>query len=167
MFDKNFTCCFTGHREIEEKHKERLPDVLKAVLRGLIANGYFIFAAGGALGFDTIAAEAVLSLKSEFPHIKLIIAAPCVDQTDGWGDADIIRYERIRSAADDYICMSASYTRDCMKKRNRYLVDMSAACIAYCLRERTGTSQTVGFAKEQGLDIIDIVPLLEISPITR
>ena len=162
MFDKNFTCCFTGHREIEKQHIENLPRVLEAVLRGLISNGYFIFVAGGALGFDTIAAETVLSLKEEFPQLMLKIVAPCADQSETWSESDKRKYERIREAADDYICMSATYNRDCMKRRNLEMVKMSAVCIAYCMRERTGSSQTVAFANQEGLDVIDLIPLLEL-----
>lgn len=161
MFDKNFTCCFTGHREIAEKHRETLPRVLNAILRGLISNGYFIFVTGGALGFDTLAAEAVLSLKEEFPQLMLKVVAPCADQTENWQDKDRRRYERIRRAADDYICMSAKYTRDCMKRRNIEMVNMSAVCIAYCFRERTGSAQTVAFAHREGIDVIDVVGLLD------
>lgn len=161
MFEKNFTCCFTGHRDIKPKHEPLMNKALEISLRALIADGYFIFAVGGALGFDTLAAEAVLSMKKEFPQIRLAVVAPCADQTDSWKESDKRRYERIREAADEYICMSAKYTSDCMKKRNRCLVDMSAACVCYCLHERSGTAQTVGFAKEQAAQIIDIVPLLE------
>ena len=71
MFDKNFTCCFTGHREIAPQHLGRIPKALDGILRALIAQGYHTFASGGALGFDTMAAEAVLKLKKEFPHIRL------------------------------------------------------------------------------------------------
>ncbi len=161
MFDKNFTCCFTGHREIAEKHSRKLERVLEAVLRGLISNGYFIFVVGGALGFDTLAAEKVLSLKEEFPQLMLKVVAPCADQTENWLEKDRLKYERIREAADDYICMSAKYSRDCMKRRNIEMVNMSAVCIAYCFRERTGSAQTVAFAKREGLDVIDLIPLLD------
>ena len=69
--DRNHTCCFTGHRIIEERHLLLLPGLLEAALRELIADGYYTFAAGGALGFDTLAAETVLSLQREFSHPPL------------------------------------------------------------------------------------------------
>ena len=158
MLNRNFTCCFTGHRQIAPEHAQDLFTVLEGAIRQLIAQGYFIFMAGGAMGFDTLAAETVLKLKSDFPHLRLIIVAPCADQSDGWPDADKRRYERLRQAADDYICLEAAYTPSCMRKRNRYLVEMSSACLAYCLRPRSGSAQTVALADTYGLDIIDIVP---------
>lgn len=158
--NRNFTCCFTGHRQIEPEHRDMLPSAVESAMRELISQGYFIFAAGGAIGFDTIAAETVLALKEEFSQLRLVIVAPCADQADGWESADRLRYERLRQAADDYICLDASYTTDCMRRRNRYLVEISSACLAYCLRGRSGSSQTVNFANEQGLEVIDIISLL-------
>ena len=35
----------------------------------------------GALGFDTIAAQAVLSVKETYPEVKLILVLPCENQT--------------------------------------------------------------------------------------
>ena len=163
MLTKNFTCCFTGHRQIAPEHAQALPAAVEDGIRRLIAQGYFIFAAGGAMGFDTLAAETVLALKAEFAQLRLVIVAPCADQADDWAAADRRRYERLRQAADDYICLGAAYTPDCMRKRNRYLVEMSSACLAYCLRPRTGSAQTVAYAKAQGLDMIDTVSLLGCS----
>ena len=37
----------------------------------------------GTLGFDTLAAQCVLSLKNQHPHIKLILVLPCITQTKG------------------------------------------------------------------------------------
>lgn len=160
MLTKNFTCCFTGHRQIAPEHAQALPAAVEESIRRLIAQGYFIFAAGGAMGFDTLAAETVLTLKDEFSQLRLIIVAPCADQANGWAASDRRRYERLRQAADDYICLEAAYTPNCMRKRNRYLVEMSGACLAYCLRPRTGSAQTVAYADAQGLEIIDVVALL-------
>ena len=161
FFSRNQTCCFTGHRVIEQRHRALLPALLEETLRSLIADGYHTFAAGGALGFDTLAAEAVLSLRQEFPQLQLIIVAPSANQTDGWPRADVQRYERIREAASRFLCLEAAYTRSCMRRRNLALVEMSAACVSYCLRGRTGTSQTVGFAERAGLAVIPLAGRLE------
>lgn len=152
MFEEiHHTCCFTGHRLIEERHREQLPVLLEQAIRSLIADGFYTFAAGGALGFDTLAAETVLTLQAEFSHLRLVIVAPFSGQADGWSRADQLRYERIRQAASDYICLESAYTRDCMRRRNLALISMSAACLSYCLHSRSGTSQTVGFALREGL----------------
>lgn len=124
------TCCFTGHRVIPADVIPQLSCWLEGAVRGLIAEGIRFFGAGGALGFDTLAAETVLNLRREFPEIRLILVLPCRDQTRGWKQKDVARYERIRQAADKVVYTSEDYAPGCMHKRNRYLIDNSAVCIA-------------------------------------
>ena len=91
---KKHTCCFTGHRVIPSDEKETIRYSLKSAIEKAIQNGYRFFGTGGALGFDTMAAKTVLELKREYPHIRLILVLPCVDQTTGWKQDDIDEYER-------------------------------------------------------------------------
>ena len=60
---KEKTVCFTGHRTIPLLKKWKIEKKLKEALEALIEEGYCYFGAGGALGFDTIAAQMVLNLK--------------------------------------------------------------------------------------------------------
>ena len=121
MKAKNTTCCFTGHRYIPSAQYIELAHHLREEIIKLIKMGVLYFGAGGALGFDTIAAQAVLDLKTQYPHIKLILVLPCKTQTLGWSSADKAVYENIKSACDKYVYTSDEYTRDCMYKRNRCL----------------------------------------------
>ncbi len=75
MRDK--TACFTGHRQIASEQQRVVAERLKRTVEKLILNGYCYFGAGGALGFDTLAAECVLYLKKQYPQIKLILVLPC------------------------------------------------------------------------------------------
>lgn len=63
---KSKTCCFTGHRKIPPENFEEISRRLETVIIRLIENGCIYFGAGGALGFDTLAAQAVLKLKTVF-----------------------------------------------------------------------------------------------------
>lgn len=153
---KEKTCCFTGHREIEDADKDTLKAALDAAIRDLIARGYRYFGAGGALGFDTLAASAVLSLKKEYPDIALILVLPCPNQTRYWKSEDVAAYEEIMRRADKCVYTSDHYFNGCMQKRNRYLVDHSSACIAYLRRESGGTAYTVEYAKAQGVAVKNI-----------
>ena len=127
---KNLTCCFTGHRKIPENEEKAIQKRLELVLSHLIHQGVCHFCAGGALDFDTMAALAVLKLKTAFPHIRLILVLPCKEQTKGWAN--------------------------CMQKRNRHLVDHSTFCICYLSSSKGGTAYTVGYAKRKGLKIIHL-----------
>jgi len=153
---KDKTCCFTGHRSIPENKKEELKEVLKLEIIKLINQGVCFFGAGGALGFDTLAAQAVLELKEQYPHIKLILVFPCYNQTYRWKKQDVKVYEDIKSKCDKYVYTSEEYDGQCMMKRNRHLVDYSKFCICYLEKEVGGTAYTVDYAKSRGLKIINI-----------
>ena len=122
----------------------------------LIHSGYLYFGAGGALGFDTLCAKIVLRLRQSYPAIKLILVLPCVSQADRWPAADIAVYREIMEQADKVVYTSQNYTRDCMFKRNRHLVDHSSACICYQTKQTGGTAYTVEYARRHGLRIINL-----------
>ena len=66
-------------------------------------------------------------------------------------------YDYILNAADNVIYTSEVYTKGCMYKRNRRLVDDSSVCICWLKRLSGGTMYTVNYAKENGVKIINIV----------
>ena len=108
------------------------------------------------MGFDTLAAQTVLDLKSEYPQIKLILVLPCLSQSSRWNGQEQMVYEYIKSRADKVVYTSRDYTRGCMHKRNRHLVDNSSACICYLTDESGGTAYTVEYAKRNKLRVINI-----------
>lgn len=151
---RNQTCCFTGHRHIPPEVLPALSAQLESTVRSLIKSGIRYFGAGGALGFDTLAAGTVLRLRTEFPQIRLILVLPCRDQTRGWPAGDISRYEGILEQADKHVYTGEYYCSGCMQKRNRHLVDNSRVCVAYCTRRTGGSAYTVDYARKKGLEVI-------------
>ena len=150
------TCCFTGHRELPVWGRKELAAKLEETIIGLIDRGLRFYGAGGARGWDTLAAQTVLRLKGRFPHIKLILVFPCRTQTRGWPAADVQEYERIKALADKVVYTSQEYTKGCMHKRNRRLVDYSSVCVCYLTKKNGGTVYTVDYAKKQGLEVINL-----------
>ena len=148
------TCCFTGHREIPEYHDKQLRLELKTTAVKLIERGIRFFGAGGALGFDTLAAQTVLALKPAYPHIRLILVLPCPDQDLYWSPSQRRDYREVCKCADKVVYVSTAYDRTCMYRRNRHLVDCSSVCVAYCTREWGGTAYTVRYAERKGLELI-------------
>ncbi len=153
---KDKTCCFTGHRDIPEHEREKVKKLLLFTIEKLIERGVIFFGSGGALGFDTLAAQAVLELKQKYPQIKLIMVYPCKDQTAFWSEKDIAEYNRIKAASDKVVYTSEKYDKSCMFKRNRHLVNHSGYCVCYLTRQTGGTAYTVRYAKENGLAIINL-----------
>lgn len=153
------TCCFTGHRKIPSSQYEVIVGRLKDEIKKLINQGYLFFGASGALGFDTMAAQAVLEMKSEYPEIKLILVLPCKTQTRGWNKADVSIYEEIKSRCDKYVYTSEDYNSACMFKRNRHLIDNSSVCICYLTENSGGTAYTVDYGRKSGLRIINLAEM--------
>ena len=152
----NQTCCFTGHRKIPLDQLESVTQRLRDAVIASIKDGYLYFGAGGALGFDTLAAQTVLDLKKDYPQIKLILVLPCKTQARGWKQKDIEEYNRIMKAADKVVYTSQDYYNGCMHKRNRHLVDNSSLCICYLNSNTGGTTYTVDYAKSVGCRVSNI-----------
>ena len=157
---KEKTCCFTGHRDIPSGAYQLIFKKTEEMVESLIQKGYLYFGAGGALGFDTIAAFTVLKLKERYPNVRLILVLPCLAQTRGWSKEDVEIYEDIKSKADKVVYTSQEYTRGCMHKRNRHLVDNSSACTAYLTDSKGGTAYTVDYAEKHGLTVFNIAELI-------
>lgn len=151
---KNKTCCFTGHRIIPKDKYTEIQKCLETKLVQLISQDVIYYCTGGALGFDTFAALAILKLRFEFPHIRFILVLPCKDQTKGWKAEDIKIYNQIRDKADEVIYTSEHYYKGCMHKRNRYLIDNSSYCICYLTQNSGGTKYTVDYAIKKEVKII-------------
>lgn len=150
------TCCFTGHRDIPKEKYETVAEKLERTIRELEQKNVIYFGAGGALGFDTLAAQSVIKLKAELPRIKLILVLPCRSQAQKWPEPDQQVYETIKAQADKIVYTSQDYTSDCMFKRNRHLVEHSGICVCYLIKQRGGTAYTVRYAQTKGLQIINL-----------
>ena len=145
--------CFTGHRMITEHDRASLESLLDAALREAYWAGIRFFLSGGALGFDTLAAQAVLRLREQEPEAKLILALPCRSQSERWSHSDRITYQFLLEKADRIIYVSDDYFEGCMQKRNRFLVDHASCCICFLRFCRGGTWYTVSYAYDQGKQI--------------
>ena len=144
------TCCFTGHRRIPEEALPRLERRLNEELEALAARGVIYFGAGGALGFDTLAAEAVIRLQRTRPQVKLILVLPSPDQTRGWSSGNVRRYEAIRARANKVMYVASTYGPGCLFERNRRLVDGSGIACVYSPPERAATATPSVIAGKKG-----------------
>ena len=157
MIQTENAACFTGHRYIKKELAERLPDMINSCVRKLINEGVVDFIAGGALGFDTLAALEVIKLRAEFPQIRLILALPCPEQADKWNKNQIKLYNQIVEDADVVQYVSDKYDNGCMMRRNKFMVDNSSKCIFYIARSRGGTYKTVEYALEKEQKLYNIM----------
>ncbi|MDE7257476.1 MAG: DUF1273 domain-containing protein [Clostridia bacterium] len=140
------TCAFTGHRQVENDLDTEL---LEKLVVEFTEGGCNTFLCGMALGFDMIAAETVIKLKREYPHIKLIACVPCDGQSRYFPRDEKLRYDRIINECDDVKILSSRYYNGCMQARDRYMVDNSSVLIAYRRKNEGGTHYTVKYALSQ------------------
>lgn len=147
---------FTGHRDIDKTEYTSLARRLFLLIDRLYREGVSVFYCGGALGFDTVAAVTVLNMKHRYPDLRLVMAIPCPEQSERWQGADRALYDSILRRADEVVTLSPHYTKDCMMKRNRYMVDHAEMLIAYVKRESGGSAATRRYAIKKGLTILDV-----------
>lgn len=152
------TCCFTGHKALPANKINEILINLDREIDKLIAKGVTVFISGGALGFDQIAALLVVAKKEMGRNICLIFALPCKNQDALWNEKQRNLYNSLLSEADNVIYVSESDDPFCMKRRNKYIVEHSTFCICALLHEKSGTAQTVRFARKKGLTIINVAP---------
>ena len=151
------TCCFTGHRVMSKSQRSEVLYRLRSTILYFVSKGVVNFRAGGALGFDTMAAASVLIMKNKYPNVRLDLILPCETQTSGWHPESVKLYEEIKKRADNVSYVSTSYFRGVMQKRNRALVDGADVCVAF-LRggAQGGTGYTVSYAQKKGVRVINL-----------
>lgn len=154
--DINKTCSFTGHRSIPNDVSDYLIQRIVDGILYLYAHDVKTFLTGGAIGFDTLAAKAVIQCRNEHKDIRLILVIPCQGQTKAWKQSDIETYDQIKSLSDKVVCLSPRYYNGCMHERNRCLVNNSSFCICYLTHSSGGTAYTVGYAKSKGLTVFNL-----------
>lgn len=151
--------CFTGHRDLTDNEKNIISNRLTIILENLIRNhGLNNCFAGGAIGFDTLAAQTVLSLKDVYSELKLNLILPCQGQEKSWNALQKQEYEIIKERADTVRVLAPFFYSGCMQARNRELLRNSDLCIAY-LRKGTrsgGSLNTVLQAAKLGIPVINI-----------
>lgn len=165
------TCTFTGHRpgnlafggREDSAECIRLRAVLAEQIERVCDMGVTVFNTGCALGTDMWAAEEVLRLRAEQPELRLKLHAyiPFEGQEVKWTAQERVRYRTIRAQADWEYIVSASYKSWTYLARNRRMVDSADIVIAVFdgnENRRSGTLQTINYAKKKNRPIIFISP---------
>lgn len=150
-------CCFTGHRPEKLRRPENeIRTDLEREIRHAILDGLDVFITGMARGVDIDAAEIVLRLRDEGHPVRLICASPYPGFENSWCETWQIRYQAVITKADlvRYIC--PQYSRTCFQIRNMWMVDHSARVIAVFNGMPSGTKNTIDYAQQQGLPVVQI-----------
>ena len=163
--NKGKTVCFSGYRP--EKFSFILMDNQEAYLhlesrirREIIKaaqDGFGSLLCGMARGFDLVCGSIILQLKQDRPECStlcLVAVQPYRDHgfTGPWG----VIHSLVMSRADKIVYSAEEYSRQVYHVRNRYLVDHSSRLICYYDGQAGGTDYTVKYARNKGLEIINL-----------
>ena len=145
--------CVSGHRIIERDLDKRK---LTIIFENLIISGIDTFLIGMAIGFDTLCFQILEQMRKE-KNIKIIACIPCLNQAEKFSQAQKKEYDRLISVADEKVVLSDDYTPYCMQKRNKFMVDNSACVVCYLKKQKGGTFNTVKYAKQKGVPVINVL----------
>lgn len=160
------TCCFTGHRPdklpwgLDERDPRcaALKGSLLREIEGLYRRGFRHFISGMAMGCDLYFAEAALALREKYPELTVEGAAPCPTQADRWPEPLRRRWREILDRCDLETVVQQHYDRYCMLRRDRYMVERSAAILAVFNGTPGGTQYTLNYAMDKRLTVLLLDP---------
>lgn len=156
-FNRSLTCCFTGHRLLSDAKAALLLEALFKQIRLLhTERGYSNFLCGGAVGFDQLAAEAVLALRAEYPAMRLYLLMPFPGYDKDWADWQRAARDAVLREADGSLYTADAYSRGVYYRRDRMLVHLSSVCVAYLQRNAGGTFYTASYADDCKHEIINL-----------
>ena len=149
--------CFTGHRDLPPRTSAAFRQLVantEAAIRRAFAAGARRFCCGGAEGFDLLAGRLVLLEQERHLDIHLVLLLPYTGFGERFSAPDRAELQRQKKLAEEVVYLSNHYFTGCMALRNQQLVADADLCIAHLTRAPSGTAQTVGYAREKGIEII-------------
>ena len=153
---KEKTCCFIGHRKIEETSELR--GELYEIIERLIKNervDTFLF--GSKSRFNDLCHELVTEIKEKYPHIKRVyVRAEYPNIDDGYKTYLLKNYE------DTYYPKKIiGAGKGVYVERNFEMINNSRFCIVYYdeknapTTRKSGTKIAIDYAVKQGKQIIN------------
>lgn len=142
----------TGYKNFElgifkndSKEANYIKKALQKQLKALIEEGLEWVIITGQLGVELWAAEAVLSLKKEFHHVKLAVMTPFLQQESNWNEQNKQYYQSILADADFVESLSKQPYISPMqfKNRDRFLLQKCDGMLLLYDEEREGSPQYI------------------------
>ncbi len=151
-------CCFTGHRPSKMNMTENETNpLLEKAIDDAIAEGYVTFITGMAEGTDIWAAEIVLHRKLVNKDIHLICALPHPGFESRRSMVEKKRFNNIIANAGLVKMVNEHYFTGCYQVRNEWMVDRSNFVIAVWNGSKSGTKNTIDYAKRKGVKVVNVL----------
>jgi len=167
--DKEKTCCFFGHRKIDET--EELKNKLSEIIENLIVNenvDTFLF--GSKSQFDDLCHKIVTELKEKYPHIRRVYVRSAFQYIPDWYEDSLLNhYEDTYFPEHMEKAGKASYV-----ERNQEMINKSEFCVVYYdekylpprrknsrrdlfdYQPKSGTAVAYGYAVKKKKEIINV-----------
>ena len=152
------TCCFFGHRTINETEELRLK-LIEIIEKLITKNGVDTFLFGSKSRFNSLCLELVTQIKEKYPHIKRVYVRA--------------EYPYIDKCYEDYLLKIYEYTyypdklinsgRASYVERNYEMIDKSQYCVVYYDEEyvphnrKSGTANALSYARKKNKKIINVL----------
>ncbi len=123
---KRYSCCFFGHRKINETPK-LLARLTREVELLITERSVSVFYFGSKSEFDDLCHKTVTKLKEKYPHIQRVYVRPAFQHIPDWyTDSLLNRYEDTYFPQQIEKAGKASYV-----ERNREMINKSDFCVVY------------------------------------
>jgi uncharacterized phage-like protein YoqJ len=163
---KNINCktaCFSGYRPekmplFNPDHKDygRVLDGIKAAVRESYRFGCRTFLTGMAEGFDLMAGQCVIDLRTELTGIHLDAVIPFANHGSNFKPYWQNLYKLILSESANINTLENKYSKGVFLRRNDWMVDHSSLLICFYTGLSGGTRYTVNRASKHELIIINV-----------
>ena len=143
---------FSGHRTYDNSADKRL----RSVVEDLYERGVRVFRVGMAEGFDLAAGEVVVDMMALHSDIVLEAYVPWPLFCSRFDSGDKFRYDAVIAKAHIVRYAGFSYQHNIFHQRNDMLVDGVGYLVAWWNGARSGTGYTIGRARKQGAEILNL-----------
>ena len=167
MYVVNNICsvvCVQANRLDTEKfhfHEAMMGRIIERELRIAINGGVTQFRIGMNMGADIWAARRLIWLRDVvFPHIELHCYLPAETQANHWPELWREPYFDALAEADEVIILQSRYSRGCLGRRNREMLNGSGQLIAVHDNVAEGfLDQAISYAESKGIETTILRPL--------
>lgn len=158
-------CAFTGSRPEKmpvlqkpesTEYQELIGRIRNKIIELTERENVTTFLSGVAKGIDLIAAEIVLELAENDKRLQLECIVPYRAQANGWSEEYKEQYRSVLDRSDMVTVLQEKYSRGCLQKRNRYLVEKADLVLAVWNGTKGGTEYTIKYGRKLNKELIII-----------